>query len=620
MPKQTQPSKLRGSAYVNGGVIAVLLAVFALHLVTEPRTAPPAIAEIAPQAVAQIKQAPPQQATKQGTNPAKGTSGGAGGGSGNGIGPGPGASALPPPSLALRQCFGNPPRQTEDPQSPPCVPYWAGKSNGGATSPGVTANTITVVAPYEADPVLVAYFNYRYEFYGRKLVVIQNTHGDCTAGPTRADADADVKTYQPFAATEYFGCYGLPYYYEMAEKKVISVASYAPVMTNKNMRQYSPYIWQYGMDTDDQMRNIGDWVCSRLAGRLASHAGTNDVTDMSQQKRKIAIVNQEIDGFDALYFLDPTPMTKQMQASCGLDVPVYKENTTATGADQDLVTKLKGAGVTTVICACTYTMRSLMQSSEEQRYFPEWVVSSIGLMDTNYYLTAANPFGSDAYPPEEMMHTFGLTFQPRQVDEKNSFLALAEDQTTGGGYGTGGKYASSVEGGMFADYRALLVLAAGIQGAGPHLTPETFAHALHTMKFPNPDNPQQTGKVGFGDNFSMTTDGAEWYWSTTSNPPFQDQNYGGSICYVDHGVRHTLGSWPKGPLSFPATCDSGGPGSPPGSPVSPGTTAEGWANSSQGGGGDAQGGGNANAASPFTFPASGFLSMPAAEPVRRNNW
>ena len=41
----------------------VLLGLFLLHLTTQPTTSPPTIAEISPQAVAQIKKQPPQQAT-----------------------------------------------------------------------------------------------------------------------------------------------------------------------------------------------------------------------------------------------------------------------------------------------------------------------------------------------------------------------------------------------------------------------------------------------------------------------------------------------------------------------------------------------------------------------------
>jgi len=42
------------------------------------------------------------------------------------------------------QCYGNPPRQTEDPSSPPCVPFFQG-DNFGATYQGITKNEIKVL-------------------------------------------------------------------------------------------------------------------------------------------------------------------------------------------------------------------------------------------------------------------------------------------------------------------------------------------------------------------------------------------------------------------------------------------------------------------------------------------
>ena len=49
-------------------------------------------------------------------------------------------------NAVVKRCVGDPPRQTEDPQSPPCVAYWTG-DNGGATWKGVTHTTVTVVTP-----------------------------------------------------------------------------------------------------------------------------------------------------------------------------------------------------------------------------------------------------------------------------------------------------------------------------------------------------------------------------------------------------------------------------------------------------------------------------------------
>ena len=95
-----------------------------------------------------------------------------------------GAEAAPSPIHVTRsrRCIGDPPRQIEDPQSPPCVPYWEG-DNGGATTRGVTRNEIRLAAPnWDAFkyPALEAFFNRRFEFYGRSLHLLETPSEQCT--------------------------------------------------------------------------------------------------------------------------------------------------------------------------------------------------------------------------------------------------------------------------------------------------------------------------------------------------------------------------------------------------------------------------------------------------------
>ena len=58
----------------------------------------------------------------------------------------------------------------------------------------------------------------------------------------------------------------------------------------------------------------------------------------------------------------------------------------------------------------------------------------------------------------------------------------------------------------------------------------------------------------------MTNDGAEWWWSNSDRGPYDDQQSGGTMCYVNGGVRHSKGAWPaagdQDPL-FAPPCDSG---------------------------------------------------------------
>jgi hypothetical protein len=79
--------------------------------------------------------------------------------------------------------------------------------------------------------------------------------------------------------------------------------------------------------------------------------------------------------------------------------------------------------------------------------------------------------------------------------------------------------------------------------------------------FPNSPTPAiKEGRVGFsGGSHTMTTDAAEWWWSTTDVGPLPDEkSKPGTFCYVDHGARRSLSSpWPAGDPFFQGPCDSG---------------------------------------------------------------
>src|SRR5207244_411943 len=141
---------------------------------------PPTIAEFAPQAVEQITDSPNDQNAAAGSGPRAGAAEASS------------AAATANSTVSVvrvRRCVGDPPRQIEDPQSPPCVPYWQG-DNGGATSKGVTRDEIRIEGNYYASPDDVAFFNRRFEFYGRHitLVPVADAYGLCDASGERAEA------------------------------------------------------------------------------------------------------------------------------------------------------------------------------------------------------------------------------------------------------------------------------------------------------------------------------------------------------------------------------------------------------------------------------------------------
>jgi hypothetical protein len=215
------------------------------------------------------------------------------------------------------------------------------------------------------------------------------------------------------------------------------------------------------------------------------------------------------------------------------------------------IVTLRSAGVTSVICLCLGTV--LGSAATSQSWYPEWLVNTYNLNDYNAYFKVFWP------DDRQRANIVGLTAQPRQVRYADTPQVQAFQDADGSYDPT-----TSADAVRMLNrarlYHQLLLLASGIQMAGPNLTPETFQAGLQRVGFPNPDHKIQAGKVGFATprDHSMTEDLAEFWWSATAPSPYQDEGVG-SMCYVDGGRRRTAATgWPSGDADFfTRSCDSG---------------------------------------------------------------
>lgn len=100
-------------------------------------------------------------------------------------------------------------------------------------------------------------------------------------------------------------------------------------------------------------------------------------------------------------------------------------------------------------------------------------------------------------------------------------------------------------------YPELMLLASGIQAAGPALTSDTFAAGLMTAHFPNPDPgraPYYQPSVGFGPgDHSFYDDYNVSWWSDAADALDigVNQSAKGSWCYLDQGARFRAGGYPS---------------------------------------------------------------------------
>ena len=530
--------------------LAVVVAVVAVKANQPP---PPTIAEFAPQAVEQIREAPAEQSGEFG-EAGEGERAGKAGAQLTAN-----KKILPPVDVPrVRRCVGNPPRQIEDPQSPPCVAYWKG-DNGGATSKGVTRETIKIAVPYEEGQVgnpltakakaLERFFNSRFEFYGRKIVLFKvqgKDHEAQNPDPAKQRADAvEVDARGAFASTAYAEQGGVEYEYhdELARRNIVSSFSAWPVQTSEeHFSARHPYEWAPQLGGTEIGIVMGEWICKQLAGKNAVHAGQ---ADFRQSKRKFGlIVARTPDGRKP----DLSEMHRRLEG-CGAK-PAETVEIRQTADAQDItvqhtnaVLRLQQAGVTSVISFNQFVhLHFSQQEATKANYYPEWLISS--------YEYQTDDFGAHAFGQgngQQLAHTFGLRFDNKilPVADRPSNWALKETDPT----------QESDNGDYLYLYAPLLIIASGIQMAGPNLTPKTFAEGLARSKFPNPGfgrAPYFQAHVSLGSRDHSFYDDAAFVWWDGAQTSYQD-GLRGKFCQAPG--RYMPGQIPRGdPPVFKGVC------------------------------------------------------------------
>jgi hypothetical protein len=535
-------------------LITTLLAAFALSARQAP---PPTIAEFAPKAIEQIKDAPQEQSSAFGGPGGKGT------GQDQGSGLAGGQEEQQKINVPrVRRCVGNPPRQTEDPKSPPCVPYFDG-DNGGATWKGVTATEIKVAWPelvfFEDRAVMTAmvnHFNSRYEFYGRKINLTPYPPRDgFYAIPNPANMQADAvfvdEEMKAFASISYAARFGAEHHYydELARRKIVSLAHRASALgTEARYKDYDPYEWNTQPSIDVMLRLFGEFVCNSIKDGPPKYAGGNGGlgTISARPSRTIGMIyGEEADGTTP-----PMALLRNVLSGCGIKLGAefkLRESLDTAERAQNSAAAVSAMSqaqpqVTTVICWCDVSnlRDGLMPAATGQSYQPEWLVSTYIDNDVD------NSFRQTSF--DQATHVIGVSYRDKWLPNQETpwWAAMKEGQP---GYTPGDSQGYS----MLARYQSLLTLASGIQLAGPKLTPTTFRDGLLRTQFPNPGAggpPYYQAEMGFFGGRHTLTSSATMIWYGRTERSTVEPSETGAVCYVNKGARYDLGGWPAGDPGF----------------------------------------------------------------------
>jgi hypothetical protein len=460
-----------------------------------------------------------------------GDDGGLGGGT-DGEG-GPGGKGGNPTN---KRCVGKPARQTEDPLSPPCVAFFSG-DNSGATAKGVSGTEIRVVVEEcstgspethvdyndpddpNRQPWLVAYashFNERYQFYGRRLHFFGVMWGDCAEGPVRKSQLQDIESrYHPFAMIAPAGLSDDA----TAETARLHMVTFLRSAARSFMQQWAPYVYSVYPDLDEHMAMTAAFLCARLAGRPARHSG--DVADQGRQR---------VFGISYRNAADPgragvQMFTDEVARRCpGTEVTDYSAEYSGNVDDVPLrMAAMREDGVTTVVKLNTVITEA--QAASGMGWHPEWFTPGPFLSNA----------ASTSFPADEWRNAFGFLFY-RRLGIRAQQVAY---QAAADGCDGCGQYARSSE------YELLLLLARGIQAAGPRLTPANFDKGLHAIRPERSLDPFLPAAYLSPGNYSFIKDAMAVWWDVTGRPPGSSRV--GCYRLIEQGLRYRTDDWASGP-------------------------------------------------------------------------
>lgn len=452
--------------------------------------------------------------------------------------------------------------------SPPCTPVWQGSKpwkdkggktvsdNGGATFPGVTADTINVVY-YQPSPQdlfstasalgvlddaktmaeqfqkVVEMNNQLYELYGRKvkLTVYQGTSNG--TDPTAARADAikvatDLKAFASIGGPSQTSAYAD----ELAARHVLCIACGAAV-PDSAFQKNAPYMWGTFPTPEQFVTSVFNFGTANLWNKPARFAGDPAMRDKDrvfgvvyyEQNPPVfnGVREQTLKHFESQGYHAKTILTYLLSMN------------TLNQQAQTIVGKLKADGVTSVVFLGDPLMPMyLTQQATKQDYHPEWIITGTVFTDT----TAA----ARLYDQAQWAHAFGTSSMPAR-----STPDLADPWRVYKWFFGTDPIAKKSEQFLGPMAQELFI---GLHMAGPRLTPETFAGGM--FRYPpsggDPADPQIS--FGFHDQFP-TADyvGPDdftivWWDAKVKGPDEQGKEGTGMWAYVDGGARYKLGDEP----------------------------------------------------------------------------
>ena len=453
-------------------------------------------------------------------------------------------------------CAGRADQVPGDPYSPPCVEFSG--SNGGTTTQGVTADSVIVAyrvldekgfqqtlaelagAQLVDTPetvtrtvqALADYFNARFQFYGRKIVIkTYRGQGSLTQellGQDQEQANADALTVgKQIKAFADLSAQSEPYADALVRQQVTALGD--PYLSREWHVERRPYAWSLATDCSILAEEVGSYTLARLTPFTADVAGG----PLRGKPRKIAALAPDNSWYQECVTAYRNILRKQGRDVA--DAPEYKlDLSTLSSQAANLIPKLKSEGITTIICGCDPIMPVFLSGeANRQSYYPEFINIGVALDDTD--------FVGQLWNEKFTAHAFGISALGDNADQPaNTTIAYAAYKSV----------RPNDEPAFTVDliYYQMYMLAIGLQMAGPNLNPSTFEQGM--FAYPSRFGPVGLWHFGPGE-YAPQADVREIYW----DPNAVSRYNGKPGRWVDPkpGTRYPHGQFPTGPPPIPST-------------------------------------------------------------------
>jgi hypothetical protein len=299
-------------------------------------------------------------------------------------------------------------------------------------------------------------------------------------------------------------------------------------------RSLRPFHWDALMGGDRQADLAAEYWCKRMANRPARFAGA----ELAGRTRKVAILTAD------------TPMTApngrrllSLLQKCDRNSPqlqLYSSNT-STAASQSTTTmaQLHRDGVTSVLwfsdpIAPVYATTQMTS----QGFFPEHVLVGSGLLDFDAL--------GQAYDQQQWRNAFGLSDVAAATPTEQSDAGRVWVAGGGGSASALSDYSQVV-------WAYLSLLAAGLEQAGPTLTPLTFERGLLSMPGFGSWQAKHDPRLWFTkfgtDDYTAISDARQVYWDPNAVSAVNGKR--GAYVALDGGRRYQSGEIPGATMTLP---------------------------------------------------------------------